>query len=195
MDFEASTASPCLPRGARHGLKALRRVARFSVLAIPLQFLVLMQACDLILDECVSEQRPADQEHRVTISQGIWGQVWSWEGNFMPDGCPGGKVSPVARTILIFERTTIGDATDVDDTRGPGLFIRAVSTALVDSVRSDDRGFFEVSLPEGTYSLLVREDSLLYTNTIGSDMVLGPAQVFAGSVTRTQIDIQFNAAF
>ncbi|MDZ7765838.1 MAG: hypothetical protein U5K00_15710 [Melioribacteraceae bacterium] len=32
----------------------------------------------------------------MTISEGVWGNVWFWEGDFMP-GSPDGTITPVIR--------------------------------------------------------------------------------------------------
>ncbi len=151
-----------------------------------------LASCDILGLECGSSRRPADRAGRVSIQQGVWGQVWLWEGNFMPGGCTSGRVQAVSRTVLVYEATP---DSMVEYTQPYGRFIRRVRTQLVDSTRSDPDGFFQLSLPPGKYSFFVRVDSLLYANGWDASPPAGiikPATVPAGGVTRVQLDLDWN---
>ena len=42
---------------------------------------------------------PPDTRSQVTIQQGIGGNVWFWEGDFVPVNW--GKITPVSRTVYV----------------------------------------------------------------------------------------------
>jgi hypothetical protein len=152
---------------------------------------VVLAGCDVLGVGCNTP--PRDQSRRVTIQEGVWGQVWLWRGNFEPRpvgaGCTSGTIDAVDRWVLIYEPTPTTHATRA----GTGGFYSSVQTALVDSVRSDAQGFFQRPLAPGSYSLFVRVDSLLYANQISGPPhagILGRVHVESGAVTRIQLDIE-----
>ena len=132
---------------------------------------------------------PPDQSRRVTISQGVWGNVWLWQGDFMPAN-PSGTITPVRRSVYVHELTARSQTVPSPDK--DSRFFEAVQTPLVARVESDSRGFFQVELPPGRYSLFVGENGRLYAN--GSDHIR-PVQVSAGTVTKAQIDINYQATY
>lgn len=149
-------------------------------------------ACDVLGVDC-GRRAPEDQSSRVTISQGVWGEVVFSEGNLMPGAeCPSGSIEPVRRTVLIYNETPRSKTQP-----GPAAgFFASVSTELVDSVVSDSRGFFEKTLPAGTYSVFVRENSLLYANSYAMPgEIINPVKIQQGQVARHRIDINYRAAY
>ena len=132
---------------------------------------------------------PARNGDRVSISQGIWGDVWFWSGDFMPV-CTSGTVTAVGREIRIHELTSRDDV----DEESPA-FYSAVRTPLVDTAWSDTDGFFQVSLAPGQYSLFVVEDTLLYANRFDGDGNIFPVEVLADSVTAVRFDIEYEATW
>lgn len=134
--------------------------------------------------DCGDKTIPPLQFEKVTIEEGIWGQLSNWVGNFMPSTtCTGGSVSAVQRTVLIFEATP--DSLTTQSFMG---FFLEVRSELVDSVSSDPTGFFEIALPPGTYSLFVREDSLLWANRF-KDGIVNPIVVIDGQITSVEVRI------
>jgi hypothetical protein len=122
----------------------------------------------------------------VTITQWIWGDVWFWEGNFMPP-CPIGTVTAVARELRVHELTGIDDVAPA----GYSTFYAAVHTELVATAWSDTTGFFEVELEPGRYSLFALEDTLYYASLFGGGGLIWPVQVVEGQVTETLFDINY----
>jgi hypothetical protein len=134
---------------------------------------------------------PHDTSDQVTIAQGIWGNVWFWEGDFMPTWPPhAGSVTAVERDVWVFEATRFDSAIG-----SPGGFYQQVLTRLVGRTRSNARGFFQIALPAGKYSIFVSEGNQLYAN--GSDGAghLCPGTVEPGGVTRVQVDINYKATY
>ncbi len=131
---------------------------------------------------------PPDTSDQITISQGVWGNVWFWEGNFQPTE-PTGTITPVERQVLIYEATPRDSAS----TAGGG-FYREIRTTLVGATTSNHTGFFQLSLPEGVYSSFVKEDSL-YWQGIDDSIGIGGFRVLPGSVSKVQIDINYRAGY
>jgi hypothetical protein len=135
---------------------------------------------------------PKDTSDQITITQGIWGDVWFWEGDFMPSisSNQSGKVTRVERDVWIYP------ATKNDSVVGAGgAFYRKILTRLVARTRSNSTGFYQVALPPGKYSVFVTEDSLYYAN--GNDFAghILPGVVTANAVTKVQVDITYKAAY
>ena len=124
----------------------------------------------------------------VTIEQGVWGDVWFWEGDFMP-GCPTGTVEGVSRELRIHELASLDQVDQV------GAFYEAVRTPLVAAVQSDELGFFEIELDPGTYSIFSVEDTLFYCSRGDGQGNLCPLVVREGEVTGIRFDIWYKATF
>ncbi len=138
---------------------------------------------------------PPDTRDQVTITQGIWGNVWFWEGDFMPSTDPGGsggRITPVIREVFVHAATTYDS---VGTSPIWGTFYSRILTTCIAQSRSNATGFFEVSLPPGKYSIFVKEDTLYYANGSDSEGHIMPSRVFADSVTKVQFDITYKAAY
>jgi len=146
-------------------------------------------ACDKSVKPPERERYPPDTRDQVTISQGAWGNVWFWEGNFMPVGW--GKITPVVRTVYVYELTNLQQVDQIP--RSP--FYWAIYTALVDSGQSNLTGFFQFPLEPGQYSFFVKEDSLYYANSFDVYGNILPATIRKDSLTKVQIDITYKATF
>jgi hypothetical protein len=131
---------------------------------------------------------PPDTSGQVTISQGVWGNVWFWEGDFMPLN-PAGTITPVQRRVYAYELT---NSTQVEP-QDSGGFYRIIRTHPIDSVRSNSTGFFQMTLAPGRYSFFVREGSDYYSTWTDSARNILPTTVVADSVTKVQIDITYRS--
>ena len=135
---------------------------------------------------------PPSNEGEVTITQGVWGDVWFWQGIFFPGTCPPGTIRAVAREMRVHELTHL-DQVDFAPDGFP--FYTAIHTQLVATVYSDSSGFFQVELPPGQYSLFVVEDTLFYANFFSVDGNIFPVTVKEGRVAHRRFDITYKAAF
>ncbi|MFZ1520025.1 MAG: hypothetical protein WAU11_14695 [Ignavibacteriaceae bacterium] len=147
----------------------------------------LFNACDDSKDGIIY---PPNNESKVTITQGAWGNVWFLEGNFMP-GSPSGKITPVIRDIYIYEATT-DSMTEPPNTSS---FRTKINSQLISIIRSDKNGFFQVYLPPGKYSFFVKEDTLFYANLWDIEGYIQSAIVIENKVTERQIDIDYKAYY
>ena len=136
---------------------------------------------------------PPNNEYKVTISQGVWGNVWFWEGDFMPIIDPKyAKITPVVRNIFIYEATRFDSV--IRDS-GSYSFIKSINSNFVAEITSDKDGFFQINLPPGKYSFFVKEDSLFFANGTDGDGYIMPAEVIADKVTKRQININYKAVY
>ena len=135
---------------------------------------------------CPEVEWPPRNGDKVTITQGIWGDVWFWEGDFMPP-CPTGTVTAVARELRIHELTEIDEV----EPAGYSTFYTAVHTDLVATTWSDTTGFFEVELEPGWYSLFAVEDTFYYASRFGGAGRICPVGVMEGEVSETLFDINY----
>jgi hypothetical protein len=161
---------------------------------IALAVLIVLNSCNGLMDSKLyhKDRFPPDNSWKVTISQGAWGNVWFWEGDFMPstDGS-WGKITPVVRVVYVYKLTSLHQV----DQFSYSPFYREIYTDMVDSLWSDRSGFFEINLEPGRYSFFIKEDSLYYANLFDSELNILPATVDNDTVTKVQIDITYKATF
>ena len=133
-------------------------------------------------------------DEKITISQGVWGNVWFWEGNHMPttdEKAASGTITPVEREIYIHEATTIEDVSSAQDYS----FYSEIHTALMATTVSDADGFFQASLQPGSYSVFVKENNLFYAASFSGTGEINPVTVGQDTVQKVQIDITYQATF
>jgi hypothetical protein len=155
---------------------------------------VIVVSCEKSIDSELVPRYPPDTRNQVTISQGAWGNVWFWEGDFMPTTNPGGssgRITSVVRTVYVHELTNLQQVDQV--LYSP--FYRAIHTNLIDSVQSNSTGFFQVALDTGRYSFFVREDSLYYANSFDGYMNILAVTIKKDSLSEVQIDLTYKATF
>ena len=137
-----------------------------------------------------SPAEPPRHPERVSIQQGVWGDVWFLAGNFMPTK-PTGTTTPVRREMRVYELASMADADQVPYS----AFFRSVRTRLVASTWSDADGFFQLSLPRGTYSLFAVENGLLYANGFDGQGHIDPVEVKVEAVTPVLFQIDYRALY
>lgn len=133
---------------------------------------------------------PPDTQTSPTISQGVWGIVYFWKGDFMPGGPPRGTITPVSREIYVYEATRSDQVVSIGT-----VFYQRINTRFVTKTKSNRSGFYQVVLPPGKYSFFVKEGSLFYANYWDGEGHILPASVHPDSLTNVRIDITYEAAF
>jgi hypothetical protein len=134
----------------------------------------------------------ADQEiSEPEILQGVCGTILWKSGNRMPSpDRPTPKSLPVQRELFIYDLTNTTQAT-----RQNG-FYAAIVTKFIKSVKSDKEGKFCVDLPEGMYSLFVKEEGKgLYANSFDSEGNIFPIKVMHEKLSMTIFMIDYQANY
>ena len=159
---------------------------KFALIAAVMLLLVFINSCD----SNIAEPEPPDSEMEVTITQGIWGQVMFWKGDFMPspDGYSG-TITPVKREIYIYEATPFSLVNNLS-----GGFINQVETNLVAKVISSENGYYQVELPPGIYSVFIKEKSVFYSFGVSNEYI-SPVTVTQDSTTEVKLDITYEAYY
>lgn len=124
------------------------------------------------------------------MKQGICGTILLKQGNQMPG--PGRVLSvgqPVIREIQVYQLTQISEA------KSNGTIFTGIKTALIAKTRSNAKGYFELHLPIGKYSVFVLEPEGLYANYFDDKGSINPVEVLKDSVIRKDILISNKAVF
>lgn len=126
-----------------------------------------------------------------TPHQGICGSIIWKSGNLMPSPdheIP--KPKAVQRELFVYELTNTQQATLQNG------FYKAIVTNLVKSVKSDAGGKFCVELPEGKYSLFVKEGNKgLYANQFDADGNIFPVKVSKENLSMIVFTIDYQANY
>jgi hypothetical protein len=124
-------------------------------------------------------------------NQGICGSIVWKSGNSMPspDREPV-KTKPIQRDLLVYDLTNIDQATLQNG------FYKAIVTNLIKSVKSDAEGKFCLELPEGRYSLFVKEEGKgLYANQFDGEGNIFPIKVSKDKVSVIVFTIDYQAVY
>ena len=157
-------------------------------------FVFVFEGCE-VSSPGNENQLPPDNHDKVTIQQGVWGNVWFWEGDFMPstDNSSKGKITAVERDIYVYEPTSLNMVKNSNQEEG--TFYSEVNSKLISVIRSDANGFFQISLEPGKYSFFIKENSLFYANGGDGEGYIQSGIVTKGEVTEMPINITYKAAY
>jgi len=160
-----------------------------SSLAISVVVVMAFSNCDQSTDA-----NKSSNDTIPSIRQGVYGYVEFWEGDFMPtvpsETC-GGSITPVERTIEIHTPTRFDAGNQVDYS----AFYWKLFTPCIAKTSSNAKGFFQVELPPGFYSIFVIENSLYYANGGDGQGYLCPVTVFKDSLSFVKLNITYKATF
>jgi hypothetical protein len=127
--------------------------------------------------------------------QGITGTITWIEGNQMPtisdSGSSDGRrpAQAVKRTIQIYPLIKFSDLKLED-----GLYT-AVATQPLQTIETDEKGKYSISLQPGRYSVLVVEEGGLFGNIFDGEGNVQPVTVTEGEWTLLDIQVNYKAAY
>ena len=128
---------------------------------------------------------------KETINQGICGSIVWKSGNLMPS--PDHEVPKpkgVQRELFVYELTGSEQATLQNG------FYKALVTNFVKSVKSDAKGKFCLALPEGKYSLFVKEGNKgLYANQFDEEGYIFPIKITKDNLSMIVFTIDYQANY
>ena len=122
--------------------------------------------------------------------QGIKGQVFWLSGNQMPQrGKPKSPQQGIEREIYVYHATTLADAIIQNG------FYTEIKTPFIAKVVSDANGLFFVKLPEGRYSVFVKEPGGLFANIFDGNNCINCINVSKKKYTWITIVVDYEAAY
>jgi len=132
---------------------------------------------------------------------GISGTVYRLSGNHMPapnrhphlsgdTGRTSGARSGVKATVCIFPLTADNQVIRPAGTGSSSPYYKAVLTHLIRQVDTDDKGYFQVALPPGTYSVFTKNGDLFYATQRDEKNNIAPVKVLPGKITRIQCSVE-----
>lgn len=95
----------------------------------------------------------------------------------------------VARELHVYEPVNFKQANQVNG------FYRDINTKLIAKTQSQPDGSFTIKLPPGTYSVFTKEPEGLFANTFDQNGVINAITVEKGKFTKTDITINYKAAY
>lgn len=126
------------------------------------------------------------------ITTGVSGYVSQTTGNQMPD--PNEPVSTppaLEATVYVYELTPVSRTERI----GSSAVFLKVNTRLIDSVASDKKGYYQLALPAGVYSLFVKRDNGYFANSFDGENNVNPITVEDGKVTRLDVVVNNKATY
>ena len=126
-------------------------------------------------------------------STGIEGIVYSVTGNQMPspDKKPGARPQKGIRsTVYVFELTNIQQVVG----SSPSPCFTAVKTKLLRKADTDEKGYFQILLPPGSYSVFTKNGDLYCAGRRDDKNNIAPVDVLPGKMTRVDCRVESDHA-
>ena len=123
---------------------------------------------------------------------GLEGYIFRISGNRMPS--PDAKLSPpkgIRAVLYIYELTSLSQVTR----EGESAFYSSIHSRLIQTVISDENGYFFASLPQGEYSLFTKKDAFYYANNFDGESHIAPVKVVSHNVTQVNVNIDYDAVY
>lgn len=115
-------------------------------------------------NKCDIEKTRAENLIKRTISEGVYGTVGLVTGDCMPIVDPktsSCKHCPVKRIVQVYEYTTTTQA--VRSTTPPYYYDHFTTQKLAE-IEADEKGFYEINIGPGHYTIVTMEDGKIYAN-------------------------------
>jgi len=104
-----------------------------------------------------------------------------------------GTITPVVREIYICRVITVKEMSNSHAAQPRGDFFSLIPAKLVARTSSDKKGFYQLELPPGSYSIFVKENNAFYANKFDGERRITPFEVLPQTVTRMPIDITYKS--
>lgn len=130
-------------------------------------------------------------QNKLTLLQGVQGQVFEQKGNAMP--MKGQKISKGAyfhTMVYIFEPTS---SLEVEGLKGQ--ICTKVNTVLVDSTMTDTEGKYKIALKPGKYSLMVKFEEGFFVPYFSGANELSIIEVLPKTFSELDIIVNVKASY
>jgi len=140
------------------------------------------QTADDVEEKCDMPAIYASNAGKVNFANGVWGTITITQGDCMPKFNEKNSCSTCAiqREVRVYEYTKIADA--VQNKAGGPAFYDSFKTKLMQSAQTDSKGFYQITLPDGLYTVVIVEKGLLYAPLMDGLGGLSPVTVNGGKV-------------
>ena len=139
------------------------------------------------MTSCVS----AKHQTKVSLSQGIVGQVFEQKGNKMPQvGKVLTKGDPFPTIVYVFEPTFVNQGEQIE-----GHLFKTMSTKLVGSYPTDHFGKFNINLTPGIYTVVVGYEGAYFTPYFSAQNELSLVHVANNVFTNLDVIINVKASY
>ncbi len=128
----------------------------------------------------------------VTITQGLFGQVSFWRGYFTDDDFNRGTVKAVKREVYIFKARKFTASMEYFS---DGDFFKTNFPDLIAKTTSNAYGYYEIVVPAGQYTVMVKENNLLYASEVSENGYINFVDLARDELKRYDISITYQAVF
>ncbi len=155
-----------------------------------MKYLIFAILATLALPGCQGSRNTGN-----SVEQGIEGQIWWRQGNWMPgvaeNGTPSarGMGEPVRREIYVCPMVKLSAL------EGEAPIYPELPVSPVAKVFSGTDGKFRLALPPGKYSLFVKEETGFFANMSDGAGFVQLAEVQDGKLTHVEIVVDYKAAY
>ncbi len=125
-----------------------------------------------------------------SITQGVYGTVIERYGDWMPGSTADHGERPIACKVYVYEYTMLSDFGDGVSVNYP---IDAMPKPFVAKTTSNAKGFYEINLAPGTYSIFLLDDGKLKAGN-GLDDVGGITPVTINSDEKIELQLVLDHA-
>ncbi|QQL50089.1 hypothetical protein [Mucilaginibacter ginkgonis] len=128
--------------------------------------------------------------NKLPLTQGIKGTVVEQSGNMMPrPGREKPKPKAISATLYVYESTTVAQ------TQGSLPSFTRINSKLVTILKTNSYGVYATYLPEGTYSVFIKDDKGFFASESDGNGIINPITVSKGQVTEHNWVLSRNAVY
>jgi hypothetical protein len=104
-----------------------------------------------------------------------------------------GTITPVVREIYICRVITLKEMSDSHVAQPEPGFFSVIPAKLVATTSSDKKGFYQLGLPPGTYTVFVKEENAFYASNFDGQGRITAFEVLPQAMTRMPINLKYNS--
>jgi hypothetical protein len=133
-----------------------------------------------------------------SIQKGFYGYILELKGDFMPGEGPGtGTIDSVQMDLYIYGKLTFDSIQNARTEQYSWFwFLDSINQIPLAIIKPNDRGFYEIDLPTGDYTRLVKiDDQRFFSNGGREDGHLGPMILGDNELIKLDFKIDYEASY